>query len=114
MSYDYRYCPPTMYVVLFFSTYSMLNALLERRDERKKQVKKDDILQKQAEIYEVKVWKKFWDEESPGLLLYALYERGAPCMRITKGVQRYYTKIYYIIDFLVRHVRRTLFLCCFC
>ena len=54
-----------MYVVLFFSTYSMLNALLERRDERKKQVKKDDILQKQAEIYEVKVWKKFWDEESP-------------------------------------------------
>ena len=44
------------------------------------------------------------------------YERDAPCMRIyiTKGVQRYYTKIYYIIDFLVRHVRRTLFLCCFC
>ena len=60
-----------MYVVLFFSTYSMLNALLERRDERKKQVKKDDVLQQQAEIYEVKVWKKFWDEESPGLLLYA-------------------------------------------
>ena len=49
----------------------MLNALQERRDERMKQVKKDDVLQQQTEGYESKEWKKFWDEESPGLLLYA-------------------------------------------
>ena len=37
--------------------------------ERNK-LKKDDVLQQQAEIYEVKVWKKFWDEESPSMLVF--------------------------------------------
>ena len=55
----------------YYSTYSMLNALQERRNERKKQVKKDNILQQQTEIYENGRWKEFWDKESPGLLLYA-------------------------------------------
>ena len=49
----------------------MLHALRERRAERKAKVKKGDVLQDQKESYESFGWIKFWDEESPGLLLYA-------------------------------------------
>ena len=49
----------------------MLQALHERRAERKAKVQEGDVLQEQAEGYEKKEWKMFWDEQSPGLLLYA-------------------------------------------
>ena len=46
----------------------MLHALWERRAERKAKVKRGD---EQNESYESFGWIKFWDEESPRLLLYA-------------------------------------------
>ena len=49
----------------------MLHALQERRAERKAKVKKGDVLQEREERYEGFGWINFWDEVSPGLLLYA-------------------------------------------
>ena len=50
---------------------SILNALQERRADREKEASKGSLHQQQAESWEKKAWKTFWDEQSPGLLLYA-------------------------------------------
>ena len=51
--------------------FRMLDALHERRAKRSKNAAKDNIFQQQAERLEKVEWKKFWDEESEELLLYA-------------------------------------------
>ena len=65
----------------------MLHALQERRAERKAKVKKGDVLQEQEERYESFGWMKFWDEESPGLLLYA-------CLHGTVEIVDYFVNIH--------------------
>ena len=49
----------------------MLNAFQERRFEREKQYKRQNVAEVKAEMYEYNEMKRFWHDESPGLLLYA-------------------------------------------
>ena len=63
---------------------SILNALQERRKERKEQAQlKKELFQLQAESVEKRAWKEFWDSESPGLLLYA-------CLHGTVDIVKYF------------------------
>ena len=57
--------------LITFSPHSMLNAFQERRFEREKQYKRQNVASVQAEMYEYSEMKRFWNEESPRLLLYA-------------------------------------------
>lgn len=50
---------------------SILNALQEHREKRKKEVRHGNIEENQIESYEKQAWKEFWMAESEGLLLYS-------------------------------------------
>ena len=73
----------TNYTYLLF-VCSMLNALQERREERKKRACQDDKKEKQ----EVDAWQNFWKAESRGLLLYSCSHGTVDIVNyfITKGV----------------------------
>ena len=68
-----------------FLSVSILTALQEKKREREKAASKaDDLFQKQAVSVEKRAWKEFWDQGSPGLLLYA-------CRHGTVDTVKYFT-----------------------
>ena len=65
----------------------MLNALQERREERKKRVHDENLDEQQIEYHELQAWQKFWEAESPGLLLYS-------CLHGTVDIVKYFITKY--------------------
>lgn len=55
--------------IIHICIFSILNALQERRDERKRNFNPGDI--QQIEVYEKAAWQEFWEDESKALLLYS-------------------------------------------
>ena len=66
---------------------SILNALQERREERRKRVHDGNLDEHQIEYHELQAWQKFWEAESPRLLLYS-------CLHGTVDIVKYFITKY--------------------
>ena len=61
----------------------MVNALQERREEWKKRWNYMDLEGRGIEYQELQAWQKFWEDESPRLLLYS-------CLHGTVDIVKYF------------------------